>query len=160
MLKKDMVEILNTQINKELESAYMYMDMANRFTEDGLDGFAHWYMVQAEEEIDHAKKFANYLHDENEKVELADLKIKKVDYESPLRILEEGYKHERYVTELIDNIYSLALDEGDFRTRNFLEWFIAEQAEEELNAKTLIDKFQKFASYSLYELDRELGERK
>lgn len=164
MLNKKISELINNQINKELESAYLYLGFANFFTEKSLEGFAHWYTVQAYEEIDHAKKFMDYLHDNNDIVDLETIQVLDHGFDGILEVLAKGLNHELYVTALINNIYKEAIDLRDFRTKNFLEWFIAEQAEEEKNAQALIEMYNNFVKdcscdCGLYVVDRELGKR-
>jgi ferritin len=161
MLSKKTVDLLNNQINKEFYSAYLYLDMANFYKDEGLDGFANWYRVQAQEERDHAMLFIDYMQQNGEAVVLEaidkpDIKFRKFD--DPLK---EGAKHERYVTELINKIYAQVYEEKDFRTMQFLDWFVKEQAEEEDNADDMVRKFELFGSDSkgLYMLDSELAAR-
>ena len=162
MLNERLVNLINFQINKELESAYLYLDFANYFSEKGLEGFEHWYRVQAQEEIEHAEKFMDFLHDENNKVKL--MTIDKVEClcTNDLEVLESGLKHEMYITKLINDLYGEAEKMYDYRTLRFLDWFVNEQAEEEKNANDLITRYKLFAkdcNAGLYQLDKELGER-
>ena len=154
-------ELLNQQINKELYSAYLYLDFSNYFKEKGLDGFANWYMIQAQEERDHAMLFYTYLQNENEKVTL--LGIDKPDkvINEPMDVLLAGLEHEKYVTGLINDIYAAAYEVKDFRTMQFLDWFVKEQGEEETNANDLITKMELFGGdpRSLYLLNQELAAR-
>ena len=153
--------LLNEQINKELYSAYLYLDFSNYFKEKGLDGFANWYMIQAQEERDHAMLFYTYLQNENEKVTL--LPVAKPDKEinAPMDVLLAGLEHEKYVTSLINDIYAAAYEVRDFRTMQFLDWFVKEQGEEETNANDLITKMELFGGdpRSLYLLNQELAAR-
>ncbi len=154
-------ELLNEQINKEFYSAYLYLDFSNYFKDKGLDGFANWYMMQAQEERDHAMLFYTYLQNENEKVTL--LPIAKPDKEisCPMDVLLAGLEHEKYVTSLINEIYGAAYEVKDFRTMQFLDWFVKEQGEEETNANDLITKMELFGGdpRSLYLLNQELAAR-
>lgn len=162
MLNERLVNLLNFQINKEIESAYLYLDFANYFAERGLTGFEHWYRVQAQEELEHADKFINYLHDENERVKLKTVDKLECHCTKDMDVLEHGLKHEMYVTKLINDLYSEAENLYDYRTLRFLDWFINEQAEEEKNANELITMYENFAKdgTGLYQLDRELAGRK
>lgn len=162
MLSEKIVNLINYQINKELESAYLYMDFVNYFEEKELKGFAHWYRVQAEEEVEHAEKFINYLHDENAKVRLLTIDKLECKCGSVLEVLESGLKHEEYVTKLIHELYAEAEKMYDYRTIRFLDWYVNEQAEEEKNAHELIGRYEIFAKdcdAGLYQLDQELGKR-
>ena len=154
-------KLLNQQINKEFYSAYLYLDFSNYFKANGLDGFANWYMIQAQEERDHAMLFYTYLQNENMPVTLDAIDKPDKVFESNMDVLKAGLEHEIYVTSLINDIYAEAFDARDFRTMQFLDWFVKEQGEEETNANDLISKMELFGSdpKSLYMLDQELGAR-
>ena len=153
--------LLNQQINKELYSAYLYLDFSNYFKEVGLDGFANWYMIQAQEERDHAMLFYTYLQNENEKVTLEAIAKPNKVFSEHMDVLKAGLEHEKYVTALINDIYGAAYDVKDFRTMQFLDWFVKEQGEEETNANDLITKMELFGSdpRGLYLLNQELQGR-
>ncbi len=161
MLSKKVVELLNDQVNKEFYSAYLYLDMSNYYKNEGLDGFANWYKVQAQEERDHAILFMDYLQQNGEAVVLEAIAKPDKDFKTFMDPLKEGAAHERYVTGLIHNIYGAAYEEKDFRTMQFLDWFVKEQAEEEDTADDMIKKYELFGSDSkgLYMLDSELAAR-
>ena len=154
-------ELLNEQINKEFYSAYLYLDFSNYFSERGLDGFANWYMIQAQEERDHAMLFYQFLQNENKKVTLLGIDKPEMKYTSDMDVLKAGLAHEEYVTSLINDIYSAAFEAKDFRTMQFLDWFVKEQGEEETNANDLITKMELYGTdpKSLYMLNSELGAR-
>ena len=154
-------ELLNQQINKEFYSAYLYLEFSNYFEDVGLDGFANWYMVQAQEERDHAMLFYQYLQNENQKVTLEAIAKPDKEITCHMDVLEAGLEHEKYVTSLINDIYAAAYDVKDFRTMQFLDWFVKEQGEEETNANDLITKMELFGSdpKSLYMLNQELAAR-
>lgn len=161
MLDKKVVELLNQQVNKEFYSAYLYLDFSNFYYDQGLEGFGNWYKIQAQEERDHAMLMIQYLQNNGEKVELSAIDKPQVALESAKAVLGEGLKHEQYVTSLIHNIYDAAYSVKDFRTMQFLDWFVKEQGEEETNAESLVKKFELFGNDSkgLYMLDNELGAR-
>ena len=154
-------ELLNQQINKEFYSAYLYLDFSNYFKAVGLDGFANWYMIQAQEERDHAMLFYQYLQNENMTVTLEAIAKPDKTFTSHMDVLLAGLEHEKYVTSLINDIYGAAYDVRDFRTMQFLDWFVKEQGEEETNAQDLIDKMNLFGAdaRSLYLLNQELAAR-
>ena len=132
MLNEKVHKLLNEQINKEFYSAYLYLDFSNYFKAKGLDGFANWYMVQAQEERDHAMLFYTYLQNENMPVTLEEIAKPDKVFENHMSVLEAGLEHEKYVTSLINDIYGAAYDVRDFRTMQFLDWFVKEPGEEEL----------------------------
>ena len=160
-MDKRVHELLNDQINKELYSAYLYLDFSNYFKRVGLDGFANWYMIQAQEERDHAMLFYQYLQNEGQVVTLEAVAKPDKSIERHMDALLAGLEHEKYVTSLIHDIYSAAYDVRDFRAMQFLDWFVKEQGEEEKNADALIKKYELYGSdpRSLYMLDAEMGAR-
>lgn len=161
MLDKKVKELLNDQVNKELYSAYLYLDFANYYYDQGLDGFANWYDVQVQEELDHARLMRRYLLNNGEKVTLAEIARPDMTYSKLDDPLQFGLEHEQYVTGLINAIYKAAGDANDFRTTQFLDWFVKEQGEEEKNCDDLIKKFKLFGSdpKGLYALNQELQGR-
>ena len=134
MLDKKVSEVLNDQINKELYSAYLYLDFSLYYQEQGLDGFANWYMIQTQEERDHAMLLLQYLQNNGEHITL-----KQVD--KPDKVCGALKK--------------------DYRTMQFLDWFVKEQGEEEKNAEDMVKKFELFGTdpKSLYMLDNEMAGR-
>ena len=160
-MDKRVHELLNQQINKEFYSAYLYLDFSNYFKAKSLDGFANWYMVQAQEERDHAMLFYTYLQNENMPVTLDAIAKPDKELTSDMDVLKAGLEHEIYVTSLINDIYAAAYDVRDFRTMQFLDWFVKEQGEEETNATDLISKMELFGSdpRGLYLLNQELAAR-
>lgn len=161
MLDKKVVDLLNQQVNKEFYSAYLYLDFSNFYYDEGLEGFGNWYRIQAQEERDHAMLMLQYLQNNGEKVVLEAIDRPSVEITDAKSVLEAGLKHEQYVTGLIHTIYDAAYSVKDFRTMQFLDWFVKEQGEEETNADNLVKKYELFGGdpKSLYMLDNELGGR-
>ena len=162
-MDKKVYELINDQINKELYSAYLYMQFADFYEDEGLEGYANYFMVQAAEERDHALIFRKYLLENDEVPVLKAIdephgKFESGDFLAPL---EESLKHEKYVTELINGIYEAADAAKDYRAMQFLKWFIDEQMEEEDAAGTMITKMKLFGSeqMSLHALDQEYASR-
>lgn len=162
MISKRLEDALNEQINKELYSAYLYLGIAAHFESEGLKGFAEWMKVQAGEEQEHAMKIYNYLFSADGKPVLKTIKEVPVHYaKPPVEVIQDVLKHEQFVTDSINSLYELALAEKDYKTQNFLQWFIAEQVEEEENDRDILDKFKYIDNNSgLLFLDKELGKRK
>ena len=161
MLDKKVSELLNDQINKEFYSAYLYLDFSVYYESEGLDGFANWYMIQAQEERDHAMLFLKYLQMCGEKVQLDAIGKPDKKFNSLMDPLKAGLEHEQYVTSLINDIYGAAYEVKDFRTMQFLDWFVKEQLEEEKNADDMIKKMELFGgdAKGLYSLDAEYAGR-
>lgn len=160
-MKQTVAQMLSKQVNKELYSSYLYLQFHNMLTELGLHGFAHWFMIQAQEERDHAMLFYSYLHHNNQNVNLEAIEKPEVKADTVLEIMEASLAHEQYVTESINDIYEVALREKDYRTKEFLDWFVKEQGEEEANSQNLIDKVKLLGSdpKNMYLLDQELTSR-
>ena len=161
MLDQKVAELLNVQVNKEFYSAYLYLDFSIYCDEIGLDGFSNWYKVQAQEERDHAMLFLQYLQNNGCKVTLDAIGKPDKELKDKLEVLEFGLEHERYVTSLIHTIYDAAQAVKDFRTMQFLDWFVKEQGEEEKNAEDMIKKMKLFGddAKSLYMLNSEMAAR-
>ena len=154
-------DLINDQINKELYSAYLYLEFANYYASVGLDGFENWYKIQAQEERDHAMLFYQYLQNNNQKVTLKAIDAPQCSLNDNMAPLKKGLEHEQYVTSLINNIYAAAYEDHDFRTMQLLDWFVKEQGEEEKNATDMITKMELFGSDSkgLYMLNSEMAAR-
>lgn len=161
MLKESISKLINEQINKELYSAYLYLDMSNYYNENGLNGFGNWFKIQAQEEMDHAMLFIQYLQNNGDKTVLDAINAPNIEFTAFNVPLEESLKHEQYVTASIHNIYDEALKNKDYRTTQFLDWFIKEQGEEEKNAEELIMKYKVFGgdTKGLYMLNTEFAAR-
>ncbi|MCI8807874.1 MAG: ferritin [Oscillospiraceae bacterium] len=161
MMDKKVAALLNDQINKELYSAYLYLDMANFYSAQGLDGFANWYEIQAKEEQDHAMLMYKYLHNNDQTVTLEAVAKPDKQFKELMDPLKAAHAHEQYVTSLIDAIYDAAQQAKDHRTVQFLDWFIKEQGEEEANSSGLIRKMELFGgdAKGLYMLNSELAGR-
>ena len=153
--------LLNDQINKEFYSAYLYLDMANYYDSLDLDGYANYYMIQAQEERDHALLFMKYMQNNGLKVTLEAIGKPDKEFNSILDPLVAAAEHERYVTALINAIYHECHEDHDYRTMKFLDWFVDEQMEEEDNADSMISRYKLFGSdpKGLYALDQEYAGR-
>lgn len=161
MLQAKLVEMINKQINRELYSAYLYLSMADYYSDVNLDGFENWFYIQTQEERDHAMLLRTYLLNNDCQVKLETVDAPGVsfsDYKAPLTAALE---HEQKVTAWINEIYAVAYELKDFQTMQFLDWFVKEQGEEEKNTRDLIAKFDLFGSDAkgLYMLNSELGSR-
>lgn len=161
MLSKKVIELLNDQVNKEFYSAYLYLDMANYYKGQSLDGFYNWYKIQAQEERDHAVLFMEYLQQNGQSVTLETIAKPDKEYKAFVDPLKAAAEHERSVTGWIHDIYDAAYQDKDFRTMQFLDWFVKEQAEEEDTADNLVSRFELFGgdAKGLYMLDSELAAR-
>ena len=156
-----LAELMNDQINKELFSAYLYLHMSNYYADQGLAGFQNWYKIQAKEEQDHAMLFLEFLQNNGISVELKAVARPDIQFKNFDDPIKTSQKHEKHVTELIHTIYDSAYNAKDYRTMQFLDWFVKEQGEEEKTVDDLLKKYQLFGSdaKALYMLDSELAAR-
>ncbi|MCR4996037.1 MAG: ferritin [Butyrivibrio sp.] len=161
-MKKEIIKLLNDQINKEFYSAYLYLGISNFYSKMNLEGFASWYKVQAQEEQEHAMKIYDYLVDKGLDVTLDKIEAVNIDLKDALDAAKEADKHEKYITGEIVKIMNAAVKAGDYGTQIFLNWFITEQEEEEKNSEEMIAKIELLGNdkKQLYLLDKELGSRK
>jgi len=116
MLNEKVASLLNEQINKEFYSAYLYLEFSAYFEDEGLDGFANWYKVQAQEERDHAMLMFQYLQNNSHRPVLEGIARPTAAPNGRLEVLKAGLAHEQYVTNLIHTIYDAAYGVKDFRT--------------------------------------------
>ncbi|OVE80518.1 ferritin [bacterium I07] len=161
MLSEKIVDALNDQINKEIYSAYLYLSMSAYTDNQGLSGFANWFMVQYQEEMSHAMKIYAYIQEQNAQVKLKAIDQPPVEFGTPVKIFEDTLAHEQLVTKSINNLVDLAIAEKDHATQIFLQWFVTEQIEEEANDNTIIDQLKLVgdAGQGLFMIDKELGMR-
>jgi len=161
-LNEKMQEALNEQINAELYSAYLYLSMAAYFDSANLRGMAHWMKVQFQEEQKHAMRIYDHVNERGGRVTLRAVQAPPTEWASPLAAFQVVYQHEQKVTGLINGLVSLAQQEGDTTTEDFLQWFVKEQEEEEESADGVVQKLKKAqdAPEALKALDQELGQRR
>ena len=161
MITKTMQNAINKQINAELWSAYLYLAMSMDAEAKTLKGIANWFFVQWLEEQDHARIFQNYMNASGAKVILHPIDKVESEWDNPLEMFQETLKHEKEVTEMINELVRMAMNEGDFATISRLQWFVDEQVEEEENARNLVDDFSKAGNDfgTLLELDSRLMKR-
>lgn len=161
-MEKKIAELLDAQVSKEFYSAYLYVGISKFFEQKKLHGFASWYKVQAQEELEHGMKIYDYLLDNDEDVTLPAIGEVANVFADALDAVKAADEHEHYITGEIVKIYDAAVEAKDYRTQLFLNWFITEQEEEEENSGDMIDKVTMLGSdpKNLYLLDKELGERK
>ncbi len=161
MASEKLLTELNKQFNFELLSGYYYMAMASYCESEDMTGFAHFLHEQAKEEYEHAMKFYEFINDIDGRVKMQAMSEPKNDYSSFLEVFEAALSHEELVTSKINNLLEMAMDEKDYPTVQFLQWFIAEQVEEEASMKEIISKLERINDNfnGLYHLDRALGQR-
>jgi ferritin len=161
MLNERIEKLINTQITKELYSSTLYLSMSAWFANMSLDGFAKWYYVQTQEERDHALIFYHYMKQTGTRTAFQQLDAPTFEFKDILDILEQTVKHEEFITASIYEIVKAAHEENDYKTVQFLNWFIEEQVQEENNANTNLNRFKTMGldGKAVYLLDQELKAR-
>ncbi|HUV00601.1 MAG TPA: ferritin [Bacteroidales bacterium] len=156
MLKKKIEDICNRQIEREGYSSNLYLAMASWAENSGLAGVASWLYVQSDEERIHMLKFIKYMNERGGIAVVPALKKPGTDYKSVEEMFKEVLKHEEFITTSINEIVSLTLDEKDYNTHNFLQWFVTEQVEEEASVRTILDKIKLIGKNNMYQFDRDI----
>ena len=152
---------LNSQINEEFHSAYLYLAMSCWCEENGWPGCAHWLTTQAKEEIGHAMKFLRYIQSRNNPVKLTEIKTPAVNWKSVQEIFDTVLEAERKTTGLICAITKIIAEEEDYTSQSLIQWFLDEQVEEEQNAEKIVQELSIIGEHTsaLFMFDRELGRR-
>jgi len=161
MIKERIEKEFNAQITREFYSAYLYLAMAGYFAQKNLNGFANWMRVQAQEELTHAMKFFDFILERGGKAVLDAIDKPPADWKSPFDAFDAAYKHELFVTENINKLVSIAIEEKDFASHNFLQWFVGEQVEEESSVDYIRQKLKLIGDNGsmIFMLDKELAAR-
>jgi len=161
LINERMLKALNEQVTEETYSAYLYQSMSAYFDFKGLKGFSHWMDMQTQEELIHARKFYDYILERGGQVKLNTIKAPPHDFGTPLEMFQAALEHEEYITGKINDLVDLAQEVKDHATFNILQWFVAEQVEEEATASELVDKLTLIGDHpaALFQLDAELSTR-
>jgi ferritin len=158
-MNKKLVDAINVQLNFEIESAHVYLAMAGYVQTLGLDGFENWFMIQYEEELAHAKKFIRHLNERGERVHITGFETPRNEFDSLLEVFEVSLAHEKEVTRRINELMTIAIEDHDYASISFLNWYVDEQVEEEDSFSSIIDKLKLLGDKNLYMLDKDLGSR-
>lgn len=160
MLNKKMTERLNRQINLEFYSSNLYLQMSSWAAHNGLEGCAAFLKGHAAEEMQHMQKLFDYILETGGYPLLGQIDAPKAEYKDIGEIFTITYKHEQKITQEINTLVATAFEDKDFSTFNFLQWYVAEQHEEENLFQTILDKFELLGSdpKNIYFLDKEIGQ--
>lgn len=158
MLQTNIEKALNNQIRIEAESSQIYLSMACWAEVQGLEGVAQFMFAQSDEERQHMLKLVKYVNERGSHAEITELKAPKTKYGTFKEMFEELYQHELFVSNSINELVHITLGEKDYATHNFLQWYVAEQIEEEAQAKTILDKINLIGEDrgGLYLFDRDI----
>jgi ferritin len=161
MIGPRMQEALNRHIHDETFSAYLYLSMSAWCEAKAYKGFARWLRVQHEEELAHARKSLDHLLARGGEVALRAVDAPPGRWASPLEVFEAVLEHERKVTRMIDELLAAAVAEKDTASQVFLQWYVAEQVEEEARAQEIADKLRMIGDRpaTVLYLDKEYGKR-
>ena len=158
MLSKKLENEIIEQIKAEEESSRLYLSMASWCEVNGFAGAAKFLYEHATEEREHALKFLFYVNDRGGHAKVLALEEPAYEFKSLHAVFEQVLEHEIMVTGLINNLVALSMEEKDYTTHNFLQWFVTEQIEEESLMRGILDKFNlaEGAKGGLFHLDKEL----
>ncbi|HOO63796.1 MAG TPA: ferritin [Synergistaceae bacterium] len=161
MMSEKLRKAMNDQINAEIHSAYLYFSMASWFEAENFPGMATWMKAQAQEEMEHAMKFYEFINDRRHKVDLLPIEGPKTAWDSPEEAFKDSFEHEQYITSRINTLMEMAREEHDYAAEAFLQWFITEQVEEEASVDAVLSRIQAMgdSKHGIFMLDHELGKR-
>ena len=161
MLSPKIEQALNDQVNKEMYSAYLYLQMSAWLGDNGLPGASQWMRIQAREELLHGMKLVDHVGERGGSVVLGAIEAPQTEWKGPLPVFEAAFGHEQMITASINDLVDLAVQERDHATQSFLLWFVNEQVEEEAGVKEIVDKLRLVgdAAGALFMIDQELGGR-
>jgi ferritin len=161
MLSKTLHDAMNHHFSNELYASHLYLSMSAYCDSINMPGFAHWMLVQAEEERGHAMRFYGFIRDRGGRVIVPSVEQPPIDFKSPLDVFEQALEHEQLVAAKIHELYGLAVEEKDYPSQAFLQWFVTEQVEEEKMITQTVETLRMIEnnSVALLMLDRELGSR-
>jgi ferritin len=161
MISEKLEKAINKHINKEIYSAYLYASMAAYFDSTSLDGFSNWMRVQVQEELSHAAKFWDFISNRGGRIHLTAIDGPPTEWDSTLAVMQEVYKHEQLVSQGINDLMDLAIEERDHMAKEFIQWFVAEQVEEEASADKIVQDLKLIGDngHGLLMIDRELATR-
>ncbi len=158
MLSKSVEQALNNQIRIEAESSQIYLSMACWAEIQGLEGVARFMYAQSDEERVHMLKLIKFVNERGGHAQITELNAPKTTFNTFQLLFSELYKHELFVSQSINELVHITLTEKDYATHNFLQWYVAEQIEEEAQAKTILDKINLIGDDKggLYLFDRDI----
>ncbi|WBU87917.1 ferritin [Cellulophaga omnivescoria] len=158
MLSKNIEKALNNQIKIEAESSQIYLAMACWAEVKGLEGVAGFMYDQSNEERDHMLKLVKFVNERGGHAQISQLAAPNVTFNSFKEMFEKLFEHEVFVSNSINELVHITLQEKDYATHNFLQWYVSEQIEEEAMARTILDKINLIGDDKggLYLFDRDI----
>ena len=159
MISEKLQNAINEQITAEMWSSNLYLSMSFYLQKEGFDGFASWMRKQSQEELQHAYDLADYLVKRGGAAKVDKIDVVPQGWGSVQEVFEHVYKHECYVSELIDKMVDIAEEDKDHASRDFLFGFVREQVEEESTAKEIVEQLKNYGECHVGILDHRLGKR-
>lgn len=156
MLTKKIEAVLNDQIEKEAYSSNLYLAMACWAETNGYAGVAKWLYAQADEERAHMLKFVTYVNERGGHAIISALDEPPKNQKSIVEMFNGVYKHEQYISQSINEIVALAIEEKDYTTQSWIQWFVNEQIEEEAQVSEILDKLKLLGEHNMYLFDRDI----
>ncbi|UTW04958.1 non-heme ferritin [Amphritea atlantica] len=162
MLSDNMLEKLNNQINLEFYSSNMYLQMSSWAESKGFDGCAEFLSLHADEEMQHMKRLFTYVNETGSMARIGAIEAPPEEFSSIKDLFEKVYEHECLITTEINGLAHTAFTNQDYSTFNFLQWYVAEQHEEEKTFKGILDKIEIIGEdgKGLFFIDKEIGQMK
>lgn len=159
MLSTNLLHKLNTQVNLEFYSSNLYLQMSAWCDHKGLSGSAKFLRAHANEEMEHMHKIFDYIQDTGALAEIGAIAKPEMKLSDLRDVFEQTYEHEKFITKQINELVDITLAEKDYSTFNFLQWYVAEQHEEEKLFKSILDKIEIIGleGRGLFMVDREIG---
>jgi ferritin len=160
-MTQELAKAFNAQITMEYGAAYAYLGMSAWLEKQGLPGMASWMLAQSDEETTHGLKFLQFILDRGVEVDLGQIDAPSNDFNTPVDVFRASLAQEKEVTASINRMYALAVESKDFASIPLLDWFVAEQVEEEASVQQIIDDLERGgdSGHTVLMLDRELGQR-
>jgi ferritin len=161
MLSQNLIDEINEQIKYEFYSSHLYLAAASYAYTQDLDGFANFFIVQAEEEKFHAMKFFHFLNEMDATIVMKGFDTPPADYDNLVDLFEHSLEHEKFVTDRIYHLMNIATEEKEYATISFLKWFIDEQVEEMATFKNYVQKLKRADNNPavIFNMDNELAAR-
>lgn len=156
MLNPKVEEILNVQVDKEGYSSHLYLSMAAWTERKGFHGVSDWLYAQAEEERIHMLKLVKYINERSGKVKVASVKEPPAEFDGIKKMFDAVLEHEQFITNSINEIVAVCIEQKDFTTNSWIQWFVNEQIEEEASVQAIIDKLNLIGDGNLYLFDRDI----
>ena len=159
MLSANVIKLLNDQMNLEFYSSNLYLQMSAWCEQQGFEGAAKFLSAHAAEEMQHMRKLFTYLNETGAQAIISAIEAPSHEYKSLKEVFEITLEHEKLVTSKINELVEVTFANKDYSTFNFLQWYVAEQHEEEKLFSSIIDKFNLVGEdgKALFFIDRDLA---